>query len=278
MIVALFAPLALHAVTLTASEKSFRSNIFNFLKEEGFSPTINDEDNSIEFKKEGALHWIAVRDESPFYVEFCRYGLSTEDADEAKVLYACNEVNKRLKCVKAYNNSGFVNIRIELYTHSAEEFRYSFYKYLSNLEKARTLAIDVYNNDDGPAVSNKPFTINSVDVGITDKDNAVIVSYGSSLYSYQTRYLAPRLNVNVKKAGTYEIYVKMYDASGSLSTGTNSPSGYSYKHSVSMSTGSQTYNISGWGSNTAGHWKAGNYRFEFYYDGELIGQKSFTIY
>ena len=44
-----------------------------------------------------------------------------------------------------------------------------------------------------------------------------------------------------------------------------------------MSEGLHTYLLSGWGSNTDGHWKEGEYRFEFYYDGSLIGKKSFSV-
>ena len=66
----------LFADELTPEQMSFRSNIMQFLKEEGFSPTIDENDNSVMFKKEGHLHWIAIRDKNPFYVEFFRSGFA----------------------------------------------------------------------------------------------------------------------------------------------------------------------------------------------------------
>ena len=44
-----------------------------------------------------------------------------------------------------------------------------------------------------------------------------------------------------------------------------------------MTTGTHTYPLTGWGSDTAGHWKEGGYRFEFYYKDSLIGKKNFSI-
>ena len=38
------------AADLTPEQEKFRSNIIQFLKEEGFSPTIDEDDNSVNFK------------------------------------------------------------------------------------------------------------------------------------------------------------------------------------------------------------------------------------
>ena len=75
---------------LTPEQEAFRSSIMSFIREEGFSPSI-DEDNSLTFKKEGELYWIDVADSSPFYVEFHRNGFKCTDANKSIVLQSCNE-------------------------------------------------------------------------------------------------------------------------------------------------------------------------------------------
>jgi len=275
LVLASVSALPTNARELTPDQKAFRSSIMSFIREEGFSPSI-DEDNSLTFKKEGVLYWIDVAESSPFYIEFHRSGLGCSDANKDIVLQSCNEANKKVKCVKAIMGETSVSLVIESFCHSAEEFKYTFYKSLKELEKAYSTIKEYYNKMDDESVSSL-FVYKSCEVGITDKNNNVISDFGRTLYSYKTRYLTPMVTFDVKKSGTYDIFVKLYTSDGSLSTGSNSPSGYSYKYSVEMTPGTHSYNLSGWGSDNAGHWKAGEYRYEFYYNGNLIGNKSFSV-
>ena len=123
-----------------------------------------------------------------------------------------------------------------------------------------------------------PFVITSVDVANVTYEGSFINNYGSRIYSYQTRYLKPKLYINVKTSGKYTVYTKLYMPNGSLSTGTSSPTGYSYSNTLTLYSWTTSWELSGWGSNTAGCWSAGKYRWEFWYNGEKIGEKSFTIY
>lgn len=257
-------------------QDTFRSSIISFLREEGFSPSIDD-DSSITFKKEGELYWIDVSESSPFYVEFHRNGFNCENANMDLVLRSCNESNKKVKCVKAFMETSSVTLAIELYCHSVEEFKYTFYKSLKELDRAYATVKEYYNNPENDLAQAMPFSFVSCEVANSDKDGKIETDYGKPIYDFSTKYLKPRITLDVKTAGTYDIYVKMYTPSGSLSTGNNSPTGYSYKYSVTMTTGTHTYALTGWGSDTAGHWKEGDYRFEFYYKDSLIGKKSFSI-
>ena len=276
MVLAVISALPLASRELTPEQKAFRSSIMSFIREEGFSPSI-DEDNSLTFKKEGELYWIDIAESSPFYIEFHRSGLKCSDANKNIVLQSCNEANKKVKCVKAIMGETSVSLVIELFCHSAEEFKYTFYKSLKELESAYSTVKGYYNKMDDDSTPSLPFTYTSCEVANVDTDGNIITDYGQTIYDFKTRYLKPRITVNVKTAGTYDIYVKMFTPSGTLATGSSSPSGYSYKHSVTMTSGVHSYGLSGWGSNTAGHWKEGNYRFEFYYNGALIGKKRFSV-
>ena len=131
---------------LTPEQKQFRSNIMQFLAEEGFMPTIDDSDNSVNFKKEGDLHWITVGDSGPFYLEFHRSGLSCNNADMNAVIAAVNEGNKKVRCAKAILNESSISFAVELYCHSAEEFRYIFYKCLDELASIEKTVSGYYDS------------------------------------------------------------------------------------------------------------------------------------
>lgn len=105
--------------------------------------------------------------------------------------------------------------------------------------------------------------------------------YGNSIYSSNTTYINPKVEIFSMINGSVDIYVKFYTPYG-LSTGISNlkvPSGYSFVDSFNLSKySSNICEFSGWGNKNKGHWSSGNYRFEFYYKGKCIGSKSFTIY
>ncbi len=133
------------AAELTAEQKKFRSSVETFLKEEGFMPTIDNEDNSLNFKKEGTLYWLSFGGTSPIYLEFHRAGLNCEDADRTLVLQSVNAANRKVRCAKAMLNDTSVSFAIEMYCHSSEEFRYVFYKCMKELENIKDEVSDFYN-------------------------------------------------------------------------------------------------------------------------------------
>ena len=133
------------AEDLTPEQTEFRDNIYEFLKEEGFMPTVNTKDNSVEFKKGDELHWISVGAGRPFYVEFYRSGFKLNDADRNVVLAAVNEANQSIRCAKAVMNETVITFAIEMYCHSAEEFRYVFYKSMEELENSENCVLSYYN-------------------------------------------------------------------------------------------------------------------------------------
>ena len=260
----------------TIDPDRFKSSVMQFLREEGFSPSI-DEDGDVAFKKEGRLHWIATGTGNPLYVEFHRLGYSTENTDYSAWLKAVNYGNMKIPSAKAILKEKSVAFVVEMFCHSVEEFKFIFYKCLNSLENMQDVVQESYNENKGGSVSSAPFSYVSADVANVDYDGNYINNYGDNIYSGRTRYLKPRITLNVKQEGTYDIYVKMFNPSGTLATGSSSPSGYSYSTSINMTTGSHSYMLKGWGSNTDGHWSAGSYRFEFYYNGELLGTKYFTV-
>lgn len=134
---------------LTLEQKEFRSNLYQFLEEEGFSPAIDSEDNSVNFRENDELFWIMVGDSNPYYVEFHKSGLKCNDADPEAVRKAVNEGNLKVRCAKAMFTGTTINLTVEMYCHSPEEFRYIFYKSKEELVKLDKTVRECYNEYEG---------------------------------------------------------------------------------------------------------------------------------
>lgn len=168
---------------------------------------------------------------------------------------------------------GYDNVKITVDENDGAT-RYGYVKLINRGDFTKEATLEIIQ----APTRKKPFVINSVEVRNIDYDENVITNFGSTIYSYKTKYLQPKIYVSVNTPGSYTVYVKLYKPNGALSTGSSSPNGYSYSCPVKMYRNTTWYILSGWGNNTAGHWKAGNYRWEFWLNGEKIGEKSFKIY
>lgn len=271
---------------LSAEATRFKTNLLTFMREEGYFPNVSSDGTRINFKNEGKSYWIDLAGSMPIKVTMHIEGFTNKDANVLAILLACNDVNRDQYYVKAYVSDygaeGSTSISIEFPCHTAEEFRYVFKECIRSLataEKTIQEKYDKHKSDLGDSnVRKSPISISNVDIGITDENNKIVTQYGNKLYSSLTKYLSPRIMASAETAGTYDIYCKIYTPSGNLSTGSTSPSGYSWKYSLQMHQGNGTYVLSGWGSDKYGHWSSGNYVMEFYYDGILLVTKKFTIY
>lgn len=131
---------------LTKEELNFRNGIENFLKEEGFNPTIDNYDNSLNFKREGTRYWITVEDSSPTYVEFHISGFTLDSSEDIKKLKeSCNKANLETKCAKAYVTESSVSFSVEVFCQTLEGFKNIFYRSMNALATSKKKAKDYYN-------------------------------------------------------------------------------------------------------------------------------------
>lgn len=143
---ALAMPRAAAQKTLTAEQTALRTELFNFLKCEGYLPEI-DEDGDIAFKAEGNKHWITVSDvdSSPFYVTIMRGAPYIENYDYNRVLHAADELNLYKTCkVEAYD--GFAIITSSMYLRHASAFQDVFHKLLEVMDDLYDDFIQEYEN------------------------------------------------------------------------------------------------------------------------------------
>lgn len=271
----------------TSEELALRTDLFNFLKEQGYMPEVDDF-GYIEFECEGQSYYILVShtDENPMYVQLYRiFGLPDEyEYSEETIAIALNKLNK-FRRVKVFCEDNTIFIVAALFVRNAEPVKSAFYTLKSIIDLVESEVLDecknvgsVSSSSNSNSISEIPFIITKLEVANADENKNIIQDYGETIWDYKTKFLTPRITVKpFKSTGTYTIFVKLYK-DGSLRTGTSSPSGYSYANTVTISgNSSQVFTLSGWGSKTAGHWSTGEYRFEIWYDDYCIGSKTFKV-
>ena len=133
---------------MTPAQKTFQNKLINFLKEEGYSPSLNS-DNIINFKSKSddELHFILIGGASPFLVILERFGYPLEgekSLDKTKSIIACNTINAKKEAVKFYCTDKRVEFTIEQYIHSEEDFFFVFDRYMKILKKSKDEFVDEY--------------------------------------------------------------------------------------------------------------------------------------
>lgn len=132
--------------TPTSEELSFRSKIMSYLKSEGFSPTIDNDDNSANFKYEGTSYWITVKGSEPTYITF--YEAANWDISSLShkgVLEACNNANSNTRCGKACIANDQCWFTVEYYCFTFQDFRDTFYKNIAMLQAVKKATKDYYS-------------------------------------------------------------------------------------------------------------------------------------
>lgn len=133
---------------LSQKELQFRNGIERYLKDEGFRPTIDNDDNSLNWKIEGASYWLTVRGSDPYYITLHLGGFNTEDTNLSIIYEACNYANRNKRCGKACYDDGSVVFTVEYYCQSLANFRDTFYKYTSSIESTKSAVKTYYNEHD----------------------------------------------------------------------------------------------------------------------------------
>lgn len=113
---------------------------------------------------------------------------------------------------------------------------------------------------------------------VDGNDNVINSYYGSIFYDSELKYLKPRITYDGILDETKSVYLnsKIIYPSGEVMSNANSA--YTFSNHLQVKPG--IYNkceLSGWGNSEGGYFKAGEYKFELWYNSERIYQTSFTI-
>ena len=121
--------------------------------------------------------------------------------------------------------------------------------------------------------------IHKIDFGTSGKGEDAETFY-STLQASEIKYLRPRIHYDglCSKSENITLYVKIFNPDGTLKTGTNSPSGYSYSTDITVYSGNGwSKQLTGWGNNSGGSYVPGTYRIELWYSGNKIYSQNFTL-
>lgn len=121
--------------SLNPSQTRLRNEIKSFLQEEGFMPSI-DKSGYIAFKKEGSQYWAYVSEEdtSPMYVTLGTGFKNPQEYSRATIMLTAADMNF-VEGVKVICGEDSFTIQGEMFLGNAEQFKYSFYKILNQIER-----------------------------------------------------------------------------------------------------------------------------------------------
>ena len=171
-------------------------------------------------------------------------------------------------------NSEVSNLNTSL--NSKNELLESYSSKIDRLNTENRLFCDTIKNLRG--VLNAPLIVTDIEIANIYSSGTFETNYGGYISSSYSMYLKPRIRYVGLSSGYITISIKWLDPDGNLRAGTSSPAGYSQSESVSIDTGSNILELSGWGNSAKGSWSSGTYRIEIWYDNICLTTKSFTIY
>lgn len=149
-------------------------------------------------------------------------------------------------------------------------------------EKRRQLAEEEKRKQQklSPSFSLSSFNIQRVDF-CNAADGTIYDDWGSILYASKMKYMYARATYSNSSNSTQdlEFYVKLYMPDGTLMSGSSSPHGYTYSHTVTIKPGgSNTVELSGWGNKNGGVYTSGKYLFELWYKEKKLYETAITIF
>lgn len=132
-----------------------------------------------------------------------------------------------------------------------------------------------------------PCTITSLAV-MNFNGGKIINDVGETIYEDNTCYLAPVLSIKSNRKGNFMFDIKLYEQEEERLFDYEKIryySKYSWILRASynctrdlLGEGQDKVRLNGWGSETPGTWKKGKYRFEIWWEGEMLYSKIFNIY
>lgn len=138
---------------------------------------------------------------------------------------------------------------------------------------------EVYDFVNQLNLSSLPMIVTDVLIGNTDYNGNVVTEYGKKISESETMYLTPKVKYFGIKSGVQTLRVRWIKPDGSISKGNVSLGNFSQISGYNLSSGkNDEICLSGWGGTNKGHWIAGQYFIEIWYDDIRLIRKPFTIY
>lgn len=124
----------------------------------------------------------------------------------------------------------------------------------------------------------KPFIIRSVEFANTDYDGNVLTGFGKQLYT-DVQYLKARIYYKKQNSASERLAfkVKILRPDGTLERSSSSPAGYTFEHTANVWGGNGMCELTGWGNREGNAYQAGTYRYEIWYEEEMLCSATINI-
>ena len=133
---AILATMACAQKSYNSEQKDMRDKAFDFLRDEGFQPSI-DNDGDIMFWRGGKKYYIIVsdKDNSPFYLSLSIYFDYSDHLSKSKLLLYSSEINK-YKMLKLYLSDNTFSLQCQMFLTNIESFTAIFNRVLGIIDSA----------------------------------------------------------------------------------------------------------------------------------------------
>ena len=120
-----------------------------------------------------------------------------------------------------------------------------------------------------------PLVITEINIK-NDGDN-----WGDSIIANKSTFFMPQIKYYGLKEGKFKLDLKIFNNHGQLSQNSEiSPKGYTNSNDINIQKAFvfDSKVLKGWGGKKAGHWTAGTYRIEIWYNRKMLAEKTFQVY
>lgn len=287
------------ADVLTPDQEKAQRRLYSYLNNEKYNPEVDISDNSVCFRKDGILYWVTFEENSPILYTFHRKAFKvgeTPDTYKPKpATIAANAVNRAHKSVKLTVGEKKVDIAIEAYAATPEDFIKVFPQYLSVFNQvdydfkkeyhkaieAEKLAADKIEEETRKNLppSELRGMIKGVSFRLLDTAGKETTPYDQPLRSFDARFIQPRLDFLPwkEKSDDFTLQIRVYRPDGKPVYLPGKKYTAQMPVTLEKSRKNQSIEFDQFGSEKEGFWKAGEYKFEVLEGGDIIYTNSFNI-
>lgn len=298
------------AVRLNESEKQAQRSLIEFLRSKKFTPSIDSNDQTVCFKKDGTLYWISVKgDANKMLYTLYRNGIKFANPDDPKLsrkaeiaMMAANRLNAS-RTIKAYQSGGIVRFSFPMYAKTPENFEEVFALQMKafddlkqefdNNYKLCKVKVDSIHNywyglDTTIVVVNqrnisntaptRNLTISRISVRNVDANDNVISDYDQGVRKSKSEFLQEKIYLKAAKNGMYKIGVRLYDPNGKLMV-PRRDARFTTITTINVPKANKDgeYDLLKFGSKDSDIWEPGEYKIEFYEDDTCIYTDAINI-
>lgn len=306
----IFGGLSANALRLNDDEKKAQKSVVEFLRTKKFAPSIDPNDQTVCFKRDGVLYWVSVKgDANRMLYSLYRNGIKFANPDDPKLsrksevaLMAANNLNAS-RTIKSFQKGGVVRFVFPMYAKTPEEFQAVFSSMMRAFDdikadfdaqyKLAKLKVDSihshwYNLDTTIMVVNQQGVANTaptrnlkisrISARNVDASDNVISDYDQGIRKSKAQFIQEKVSLTADKAGMYKVGVRLYNPEGKLLV-PNDKARFTTISTIDVKKAGKEadYDLLKFGSKDSEIWLPGEYKIEFFEDDTRIFSDSIHI-